>query len=197
MSRFHKDRMLLFTILGAFALLLLFLAVLLAVFWNRWPIAAGLVFGSLMIHEVLSVFKRQIADARILGAMTPPKVAEVGEYIGRYCEHWEVPYILVWTGNRRFGFLRQFEKWFPEGGSALPPSTEATGATQHLVVFSGIVSESGRFGHRGMADRTVQVLVLTESSQWPNERSRLFSSGFFRKHPRQKKAAFSESKRKA
>ena len=163
--------------LGTFVLLLLLLGGLSALIWHKWPIAAGVVFGSLVIFGMLSSLNRQIAVARILGMMTPPKVAETGEYLGRYTEHWEIPHILVFTGYRLFGLLPQFERWLPEADSDLPASVEGRESQQHLVNFSGVVSERGRFGHMGMAERTVRVTKLIEASLWPDERSVFFSGG--------------------
>ena len=159
--------------------------------WHKWPIAAGVSLGSIAFVGLLSSLNRQIAVARILGMMTPPKVAETGEYLGRYTEHWEVPHILVFTGYRLFGLLPQFERWLPEGDSELPASVEGRESQQHLVSFSGVVSERGRFGHMGTAERTVIVTKLIESSQWPDERSVFFSGGSIPKTTKAEQASSS------
>lgn len=112
--------------------------------------------------------------------MPEPVENEPQFYRGLYQAHWELSFLTIETGRRRWwGLVPEKERWslrFPEG-YRLPWAEEFGGVPQGQsrrdraglfeIEFKGIVSAQGYFGHRGYCQREAQVLEVVSAKEVP------------------------------
>lgn len=142
-----------------------------AIVWSRWPWAVVTGYLLLALFTFSSAFRSGRFETALLGIDPVSPVPSVeAEYRGIYTPHWEVPHVRVLVGWKLFGLLPRYESWWPLGGGLRSVAEYRDDSSVSFVVrFRGIPSELGRFGHKGSAQRKIQVVELIDASVMPKQ----------------------------